>query len=395
MELSDIPAVLLGIIRKYGLELIAFFWVIAVSFVLLKKKSDEVLYSQTYFNSIIVIIPILFIVYYTFRTGVSPILSDKIKIAKILFSLALIVGISYGVWYINVPHGDADPILNTEIAGQVMFFLNVIGLLAVVFGLIILARLLKDVAYSVEGWTGIFLRFLFYIPCLLSDLFSYIVGEFSRSPFVVYVLLAIEIVLILLYLYLPKLLSRFATKAGNKLLTEPVRLNTQRNISSLGNIYKKEKITPSFGLHNKFSLSFWVYIITMPTNHFPYNTDATILSFANHPIISYNGSKNKCIVRYAKDSLPIEFKIPLQKWVHLATVYDSNTIDFFMNGELVKSVTRQNNVQLAIDDVITVGQDNGLQGGISDIMYYARPLSRMEIRMLNKLAPTEDSKWLL
>lgn len=387
---------ILGILRKHGIFLIVFFWLVAVLYVGLRDKSPEIIFSQDYFIAILTIIPVLIAIMFGFGLIKSFDLKTltPMQITKIITSILAIAGIFYGIWYLNTPQGKSeDAIVNADVASQIMFFFNIISAVIVIFGLIIFARLLKDVAYSVEGWIGIFLRIIFFIPCLFSDLFSYFAGQFAQSPFVVYVLIAIEIALILLYLYLPKLLAKFASKAGNQILSDPVSLNKQTSISSLGNVYKKGNLNPNFAWHNKYSFSLWFYIVAMPPTKYPYNEDATIFSLTDgagigHPKVMYNGSKNKCIVQYANSNGPpssVEFKIPLQKWVHLVTVYDYDNVDFFMNGTLVKSVTRTNNVALKMDDSISVGQENGLTGSVSNIMHYARPLSKKEIGLLYKL----------
>jgi hypothetical protein len=144
----------------------------------------------------------------------------------------------------------------------------------------------------------------------------------------------------------------------------------------------------------------WFYVVGMPTSQYPYNQNANIFSLTNadadsrkgHPQIMYNGAKNMCIVNYDNEppSAPIEFKIPLQKWVHFVIVYDSANIDIFINGELKKSIPRGRTVKLNADDIVTVGQDNGLQGGICNIMHYARPLIKSEINTLYELNKNVD-----
>ena len=176
----------------------------------------------------------------------------------------------------------------------------------------------------------------------------------------------------------------------------------------------------------------WFYINSMPTSQYPYNTDAIIFALADapvvttattaptsaapatttptattaavskkdtpngHPQIMYNGAKNKCVVIYDNKydnnipSPPAELKIPLQKWVHFAMVYDSRHIDMFVNGKLEKTVPRLWNVRISDTDTITVGQENGLQGKICNVMHYGRPLMKKEIVSLYELNKDSD-----
>ena len=156
------------------------------------------------------------------------------------------------------------------------------------------------------------------------------------------------------------------------------------------------------GTYRLYTISMWFYVVGMPTSQYPYNQNANIFSLTNananadttkgHPQIMYNGANDMCVVNYDNKppSAPVEFKIPLQKWVHFVMAYDSNNIDIFINGKLIKSIPRGRTVELNADDIITVGQDNGLQGGICNIMYYTRPLTKTDMTSLYELNKDVD-----
>jgi hypothetical protein len=216
-SIKTVLGISLGFLRNNLIILLIFIWLFGQLFFLFKENSSENMFSRHYFNMIITWIPIAVIVIYLFNINPS-LFDDKADPKQKTFSAMKIGGgiiaiilIMFGTWYLNAPHKSSsgetiDPIINADVANQLMFIFNIIGGAIALFGLVIFGRVLKDVAYSVEGWLGIALRIIFFIPCMLSDLFNYIVGEFSKSPFVVYVLLAIEGLLILLYLYLLLLL---------------------------------------------------------------------------------------------------------------------------------------------------------------------------------------------
>jgi hypothetical protein len=387
VKIQEMLVTLLGIVKSYPIIIIAFSWIAALLFMSLKSKSPDALFSQEYFNFIIIGLPILYIIITGLRLGSA--LNDKTQVAKLVGLAILFIGIIGGTWYLNAPRGNAEPILTSDIAEKIMFFLNVIGVAIVVFGLIIFARLLKDVAYSFEGWIGIIMRVIFFIPCMLSDLLSYIGGEFARSPFVVYVLIAIEALLIFAYFYLPKIISKLAIASGGEnILNNPVSLGKRKSLKSIGNLYIKDGIKPDLGSYNKFSVSMWFYIKSMPSNTYPYNEDAIILNLENHPKVVYNGSKNKCIVYL--NNTPHEFKIPLQKWVNLVVVFGSGNIDMFLDGQLIKTVNRDASINLAYTDTIVVGQDSGLQGKIANITYYQKAIPKLEIIRLYELNRNKD-----
>jgi hypothetical protein len=60
--------------------------------------------------------------------------------------------------------------------------------------------------------------------------------------------------------------------------------------------------------------------------------------------------------------------------------YSRNTVDFFLNGVLAKTHTRvRDDESFNVGDILTTGQENGLQGGIARVVYYERPLLAYEV----------------
>jgi hypothetical protein len=124
----------------------------------------------------------------------------------------------------------------------------------------------------------------------------------------------------------------------------------------------------------------WVYIVPMPTNHIPYNKEATILNFASHPHIVYDGSQRNFRIYYSADKSD-QFDAPLEKWNNIFVNYDKDTVDMYLNGELKTTIPRKEQIgKFLVGDILTIGQDNGLQGGIAKVVYYERPLLLNEIR---------------
>ena len=63
--------------------------------------------------------------------------------------------------------------------------------------------------------------------------------------------------------------------------------------------------------------------------------------------------------------------------------YTNNHVDIFINGVLERSFTMTNSMPVYNDlDTITVGDDNGLDGGICNVVYYRHPLSEDQIAFL-------------
>ena len=116
-----------------------------------------------------------------------------------------------------------------------------------------------------------------------------------------------------------------------------------------------------------------------------------VFNFDNKPKISYKHSTNTMIVEMKTHdektvsnettvSVKIE-NIPLQKWNHLVVNVKNNITDIFINNEYVISLKDA----IPYDDDygnIEVGDNNGIQGGICNIMYFDTSLSKVKINEL-------------
>ena len=143
--------------------------------------------------------------------------------------------------------------------------------------------------------------------------------------------------------------------------------------------------------HN-YAMSFWYYINPMNENTSrTYNEDALMINFANRPRIEYNHSENKVKIimrsgpfdnndkQFSKTIIELK-NIPLQKWNHLVINYTSGTLDIFMDGILVES--RENIKPLMQEGAIITGQEDGINGRISNVAYYNKPLNKVLIDFL-------------
>lgn len=379
--------------------IVVLIWFVVILKLLLNQQSDK-LFEKGYLLYPFLGLPLLFIVFRMFnfyddKKGVS----DNAKGIGSWFAnqwtsnpttiIAKIVGfllfVAFFFW--SVDSKNSSDILNDD----VMVFLNIIMVAFLIIALFFFFRVIKGVIYSLEGWIGIIGRILFFIPCAITDFFFYLMGQFTKSPFVVYVLIAIEISLIFLYIYLPKFLTKFKQSAAKELYRDPLLLKNERKLGNYNKMINEKIITVS-PLDQKFSLSMWVYVVGMPSNKHPYNGEATIFKLASsvpdatgkinyHPHIVYDGSKNMCKVYCSKvDST--EFKITLQKWVHFVITYGRENIDIFINNELIRSVPRTpDSVTFDPADNAIVGQTDGLYGGICNILYFGRDITKREITM--------------
>tara|TARA_B100000963_G_scaffold323579_1_gene308506 strand:- start:652 stop:2550 length:1899 start_codon:yes stop_codon:yes gene_type:complete len=175
-----------------------------------------------------------------------------------------------------------------------------------------------------------------------------------------------------------KQLTQFTS--GKVLLREPVYLNNLKTIGGFDD-FNVDKIDLEYNYN--YSISSWFFIrANAPNFKKSYNKYSIILNYGDKPKIMYNPSLNKIkiIMNNGLNKKPIEYIIdgpPLQKWNNLVINYDGGNLDIFMNSKLVRSFPSV--VPYMSFDQLTVGEDNGLGGGICNVVYFPSIISRERI----------------
>jgi len=359
-----------------------FIYLITISFFLKSKPSID---SQLFYV-LLLIVPFLVSIFYLFGGKIiqsfTSILGDLKNIASSKTALLALLGIGvmYGLFQLS----------STNIGFQTLQYASIIITILIVFvALSMFYKINQTAIYNMTGIQGFIVNFILFIPCLISDFIEYLYGEFATTPKIVYILFVIELILILLYLYLPKIMKQMNERFGKVIVDKPERINLRKDATNYIDMQSAEIPTDSqpltgskltVNVRKKFAMSLWVYIVPMPTNHIPYNKEATILDFASHPRIVYDGSQRKFRIYYSA-SKSDQFDAPHEKWNHIFVNYDKDTIDMYLNGELKTTIPREEQTGgFFVGDILTIGQDNGLQGGIAKVVYYERPLLIHEIR---------------
>ena len=175
------------------------------------------------------------------------------------------------------------------------------------------------------------------------------------------------------------------------LLNDPVYLNNKKILTSFENI-KMENFDMEYNYN--YAISFWVFVRAQPPSFGEqYSKYTSILNYGEKPNILYNGSINKLkvVMNNGRNKKPVEHVIdnfPLQKWSNIVINYDSGILDIFMNKKLLASI--KGVVPYMNQDQITIGSDNGIGGGICNVVYYPSSISKDRIDMNYKILSNKN-----
>ena len=252
-----------------------------------------------------------------------------------------------------------------------------------------------------NAFFSLILNTVLYIPCLFSGLFdsigSIVSGESKAATSGSIMMLVTTILLISVYFIYPNVLNKINLQGGNQLVNKPVYTDT---LYSLGTY---QELNGSDTFDYQYAISFWVYIDAVaPNTNGSYSKFTSLLNFGNKPNVLYNGQTNTLKIvtqqKYLKETTNnklIDFdedgnriiyrnkNMLLQKWNNIILNYSGGVLDIFLNGELVKSDIGV--VPYHTLDNLTIGQDNGLKGGICNVVYFKRPLTASNIFFLYKM----------
>jgi hypothetical protein len=139
---------------------------------------------------------------------------------------------------------------------------------------------------------------IFYIPCLLNDIFDFIyrlfyylftndgkVSFYNQQDKVSMLIIFFIVVFFLLYVSIKKINNKLVTQDGKVLINHPIQLNKEYH---LGNY---ETLNEVSDYKYNYSISFWMYLHSSQSN----NSDNyySILNYANKPNFIYNPNKHE------------------------------------------------------------------------------------------------------
>jgi len=321
------------------------------------------------------------------------------------------------------------------------------GIISFVLNLIIIVVILALVFKLVTGGTyykkspffRLIVNTLLYIPCILVGILDPILSFLGfgagaaasagksgltglwhgltttieatkNTPIAYYVLLVVVILLYVIYFFLGKQLqTNLSKQGGTMLVNSPIYINVENSIGLYDNLNGTGDNNP---YNYKYAISFWVFIDAMSPNiSSSLNKFTSLLNYGNKPNVLYNAAENKLRITLENDGEPaigsasrlknpqeldadgniIIYELPnvlLQKWNNIIINYSNGTLDIFYNGQLVKSANEA--VPVMSKDTLTIGSNNGVNGGICNVTYFNTELSMSQIYYLYNIVKNKN-----
>lgn len=193
-----------------------------------------------------------------------------------------------------------------------------------------------------------------FLKTVFSFLFNIVydvVEKIMEMPRFYLFTIAVLIGFALFHLYIRTIAMK--SYGGNLLVHKPVPLN----------IITTSKISNQY----HFTLSYWFYINPTPPSRSTSSTEyTTMMIYGDTILIAYNAEKNRIEIKL-KGGSTVKRMVPLQKWNHMAMIYNNGTFDVLMNGSLIQS---QVWTPQTFSKELLIGANNGIDGKICNVMYY-------------------------
>lgn len=453
--------------------------IVCFAILIMRSVNEKKQISHLYF--LLFIIGLFGFMYVGLDLGSKPYAPDIFKGGiLVVVSVALI----YGMFQANSNESSNAVYMTNKLTGLVRLMIPLVAL-GMVYNKF--KPYIDDITNG-GGRGGFLVMFLFYIPCLISDFVEYLKTQFSLTPSVTLLLLGLEIILILAFVYFPHI----QRKRDTNLLLEDAFLDESRVIAGSADLFSgktnskscsfsmwiytnqqpqkqdcnifrygsvsdgartpqynlntrlRDKMTieevkqeilavnpQSYVLDEKTDIELKTKIIELTleeeddiigllkkahekrTGNVDYPQDRTLLinyileldgnaiTFIQQtreklmkdlsdiydaqtqvkPQIKYisssDGNDNFRII-YSNDKSD-EVSIRSQKWNNFVITYDGTKVDLFVNGNLERSEQLDAPIQYSPLDQVVIGDDNGIDGAICNVCFFAKPMTSFEI----------------
>lgn len=301
-------------------------------------------------------------------------LSYLIRILSFIGVMGALIGVIYllvklGYYFDNVSY----------MLIYIVNWLILLGLLTMVVKFFQLDK--SSSGESKPSWIRFIIQLITYIPCLILTFIDYIKHQYEITTRPIVMLFIAEIVFVIIYFILPIIIKEIITHNANLLLKDPININYENTLGSFGSVnFIKDK----FQYH--YAMSGWFYINSFPPEtNANYSEYTSILNIGDKPNITFNVAKNTLKIKmktegHIERELFKTTNFKMQKWNNIVVNYDGNTLDIFINNELVS--TTSGVIPYNSNTMITTGTTNGISGGVCNIMYFNNSISRAKIQWL-------------
>jgi len=260
-------------------------------------------------------------------------------------------------------------------------------------------------------------EFIFFLPCLFNDILKWGLGQIHMTSYLTYVLLLIEIILVILYFYLPTILNRiFVGKDGKVLQRAPFYINkgnraviatsadlsTEQSAPDGTNLLDNNDIVKKY--NTSYALSMW---INVNPHQISSNKEIDILSYFYRnnetdnefykPKITYSSNTStdspslKDVYRIyltggkGSGTNKIEIHVPNQKWNNFVFNYiDGKMVELWVNGVMERVMTFSDGIPVPLynsTDQIVIGSSTatGTNGAICNVIYFDKSITSYQI----------------
>jgi len=175
------------------------------------------------------------------------------------------------------------------------------------------------------------------------------------------------------------------TYTTKQLINKPIYTDNETTNDEWG----FENLKKGYVYNYNYAISAWIFIHEQPISRAPYYANyASIFNYGDKPNILYNMKEQNLRITVSNNkqssskSTQILFEtkeLPMQKWNNIVINFDGGTLDIYLNNQLVAS--EPNIIPYKSQDKITIGQENGLSGGICNVVYFPEILSRTKMTL--------------
>ena len=200
------------------------------------------------------------------------------------------------------------------------------------------------------------------------------------------------------YIY-PYYVSKYLKQGGKLLVNNAVNSNKQYVLASYQTLNNIPDLIKAYNY--SYAISFWFFVNSINSSGKPYDKYCSILNYGGKPNILYNPNSNTLIITMVKTDMKqvdvdnsskktytklddsgnkilyTNKNLLLQKWNNVVINYNGGTLDIFYNGKLVRSYVEI--VPYMNYDTLSIGEDNGVNGGICNVNYFDKSLNVTQI----------------